>query len=164
MGRIGGIEVRRAGPDDLPVLSELQWRWRVEEWSGEPAVDRAWFAEAMRGWVTERPGSRAAFVATAGGAPVGMAWLTAIERVPTPMRLNRRLGLVESVYVLPEVRDQGAGSALLTRLVDEARRLGFDHLLVHPSDRSVPLYRRLGFGGEGYFLELRLAEEAEPEP
>ena len=160
---MGDIGVRLATPGDLRVLSELQWRWRVEEWAGAPSVDRGAFDEAMRSWGSERLlRSHAVFLAMDGTDAVGMAWLTPVERVPTPMRLVRRLGLVESVFVRPEVRGVGVGSLLIDRLVGEARRLGFDHLLVHPSDRSVPFYRRHGFAGEGYFLQMQLRAEADP--
>ena len=158
------ISVVRARTDDIATLADLQWRWRVEEWSGARAVDRAAFATAMRDWFAEHSESHRPFIARSDGSVVGMAWLAAIERVVTPAQLTRRDGLVESVYVVPDARNRGVGSALLGRVIDEARQLGFGYLLVRPSDRSFPLYRRHGFRGDGEFLSLRFTSDGEQVP
>ena len=58
---------------------------------------------------------------------------------------------------LPLVEETPLGSALLERVNEEAHRLGLDYLLVHPSARSVPFYRRGGFNESDEFLVLRLS-------
>ena len=153
------VEVVGAGPDDAETLAALQWRWRVEEWSGHPVVDRVGFTEALRAWLAEHATSYLPFLARVDGSVAGMAWLGAIDSVPTPPQLRRLRGHVQSVYVVPELRDRGVGSALLLRLIDEARSRGFEYLLVHPSERAFPFYRRHGFSGSGDFLALRLKAE-----
>jgi GNAT superfamily N-acetyltransferase len=151
-----GVTIRRALPDDLPALAELQWRWRIEEWSGRPAVDRHAFSAALRIWADGRQTSHPALLAKKQGRAVGMGWLATVERVPTPVTLTRLSGHVQSLYVVPEERGHGVGSEMLRRLIEEAGRMGFDQLLVHPSVPSIPLYRRHGFVGSGDFMELRI--------
>ncbi|MEU5722929.1 GNAT family N-acetyltransferase [Micromonospora sp. NPDC047738] len=76
---------------------------------------------------------------------VGMAWLMVADRVPTPARRHRRSGDVQSVYVVPELRDSGIGAALLEAVLAEAGGLALEHVTVHASDRAVRFYERLGF-------------------
>lgn len=63
---------------------------------------------------------------------------------------------MQSVYVPFEHRNGGLGSLLIQALIDGARREGLVYLSVHPSARSFPFYRRLGFTGEGSLLFLDL--------
>jgi GNAT superfamily N-acetyltransferase len=58
--------------------------------------------------------------------------------------------------VAPARRGDGIGESLVNAAVDEARRGGLDYVSVHPSERSVPLYRRVGFRGNARTLEIDL--------
>jgi len=74
------------------------------------------------------------FVAELDGRIVGTAGLS--ER-----------GSLERLYVLPGARGAGAGSALLTAVAEEARRLGHDRLEIWSDKRfedAYRLYRREG--------------------
>jgi GNAT superfamily N-acetyltransferase len=85
-----------------------------------------------------------------------MAWLAVIDRVPGPQKWTRRSGAVQSVYVMAERRNRGLGEVLMNELINGARSRGMEYLSVHPSPRSFPFYRRLGFQGEGSLLFLSL--------
>ena len=67
--------------------------------------------------------------------------------VPTPGRLDRRGADIQSVYVVPEFRDAGVGTALLAALRQEARNRELEIVTVHSSERAVSLYQRGGFEG-----------------
>ena len=47
----------------------------------------------------------------------------------------------------------------MRELIEGARKEGLDYLVVHPSPRSFPFYRRLGFTGEGILLSLDLVRD-----
>ncbi|MFE1550196.1 GNAT family N-acetyltransferase [Streptomyces sp. NPDC058718] len=51
---------------------------------------------------------------------------------------------------------KGAGSALLEALKQHSRSAGLEGLNVWPSERSTPLYQRLGFQHPEELLELPL--------
>jgi GNAT superfamily N-acetyltransferase len=75
------------------------------------------------------------------------------ERVPSPERQSRRwCGDVQSVYVVPEFRRRGVGRALLQAVLEEARRLGLEHVTVHSNDQATPLYHWVGFGHDPNWL------------
>jgi GNAT superfamily N-acetyltransferase len=151
------VGVHRATPADADALARLRWRWRTEE-GGETAADIDQFVKAFSAWWMTRIETHHAFVAQVGEAPIGMAWLAVVDRIPGPSRWLRRSGNVQSVYVQPESRDAGVGTELLSDVVAHARALGLDYLSVHPSSRSFDLYRRAGFVGSGKVLELDLVE------
>jgi GNAT superfamily N-acetyltransferase len=56
------------------------------------------------------------------------------------------------VYVVPDLRNDGIGAALLKHLLAEASRLELEHVTVHSSDRAVPLYERVGFDHDRCWL------------
>ena len=63
--------------------------------------------------------------------------------------------MLQSVYVEPASRNHGVGRVLVTQLLEDARTMGLDYLLVHPSAGSNSFYRRLGFTDADRALELR---------
>jgi ribosomal protein S18 acetylase RimI-like enzyme len=95
------------------------------------------------------------FLGCADEGPVAMGWLALVNRIPGPEVFVRRSAYVQSVYVKEHLRSQGIGLALMTFILDHARTLDLDYLVVHPSERAVTLYRRLGFSETTRVLELR---------
>jgi ribosomal protein S18 acetylase RimI-like enzyme len=66
-------------------------------------------------------------------------------------------------FVVPDLRGQGAGEALVRHSFDEARRLGFDAMqfnLVFESNPARRLYERLGFEVVGRIPEAVDGEAA----
>lgn len=54
-------------------------------------------------------------------------------------------GHVRQVAVYPEARGRGIGSALVSELVEEARRKGLPHVFLNARLTAVGLYERQGF-------------------
>jgi predicted N-acetyltransferase YhbS len=80
------------------------------------------------------------FVALQNGEPLGSASLVEHD-------LKRRTDLtpwLASVYVAPDYREQGLGSALVARVVEEAQALGFGTLYLFTTDRES-FYGRRGW-------------------
>lgn len=138
------VAVRKATAADTAALAQFWWRWSDEE-HAYGGTDRAAFAELFSAWVAEHRSTHVPFMAEVGGDPVGMAWLMLSDRVPSPGRRHRRTGDVQSVFVVPELRDRGVGAALLDAVLAEGRRLALEHVTVHSSERAVPFYQRAGF-------------------
>jgi GNAT superfamily N-acetyltransferase len=145
---------RRAAEDDVDDLIELRFRWRSEE-AGDVAMSAQEFRRQCRAWLDDHRTSHVGYVARANDLPVGCAWLCIIDRIPGPDRFERRGGILQSVYVEPGSRDAGVGSDLVGVMIADARAMGLDYVLVHPSQRSFAFYRRLGFAEAGRALELR---------
>lgn len=145
---------RPADVSDADDLVRLRWAWRVLERDEKGDPDR--FRRDFTVWMTLHAQCHLPFVVESGGSVIGMAWLAVIERIPGPQRWTRLSGTVQSVYVIAEHRNRGLGDLLMRELIERARSRGLEYLSVHPSPRSFPFYRRLGFQGEGSLLFLSL--------
>ena len=150
------LQVRTARVDDdadIDALARLVHAWRVVE-RDEVGLEFATYRAAFATWMREHASSHTAFIGELDNEPVAMAWLALVHRVPSPVNFVRTCAYVQSVYVTPEHRDRGAGSVLVGALVEHGRAIGLDYIAVHPSERSFPFYRRLGFAGTERVLEL----------
>jgi GNAT superfamily N-acetyltransferase len=66
---------------------------------------------------------------------------------------------VEPVVVAETARDRGIGRMLISRVVDEARALGFEYLAIRPVARNVAAIRRFhaaGFRTLGGHIDLTM--------
>lgn len=123
-------------------------------------ADEAWRTRAVYG-----PPRGALVVAFVGARPAGAVGLT--EVAPGVAELRR-------MYVRPGSRGRGAGTALLRRAIEDARRRGFGilRLQADPGSAAHRLYLRAGFregppwsvddepGTVGMALWLASAEQA----
>ncbi len=146
--------VTRAGASNFDDLVALRYRWRTEE-SGEVGLSFEEFAKQFREWYGAHSETHRPYLVADGDRVVGCAWLMVVDRIPGPGRFVRRAGIVQSVYVQPELRNQGLGEELMRVVIDDARAMGLEYLTVHPSARSPAFYQRLGFTGADRTLELR---------
>jgi len=151
----GETSVQRASDQDFGDLIVLRYRWRTEE-AGETGMSLDEFDRRCREWLVDHRATHRGYVARTGGHPIGCAWLCLIDRVPGPGKFERRGGILQSVYVEPSSRDTGVGTELVGVMLEDARLMGLDYVMVHPSKRSFAFYRRLGFTDADGALELRL--------
>ena len=94
------------------------------------------------------PGAGAFLVVRQAGRPVGCGALRRLTDPALVAALGAGVGELKRMYVAPEVRGQGIGSALLLRLESEARALGLTRLVLETGTRqreALALYRRRGF-------------------
>jgi GNAT superfamily N-acetyltransferase len=139
------VSVRKATSDDAAALAALRLGPLAVGGTQPPEPDIVRYTEFFTTWVVNNLPTHLPFVAVIGSDVVGAAWLTLAERVPSPDRRHRRCGDVQSVYVVPEFRERGVGTTLLEAVLEEAGRLGLEHVTVHSNDQATPLYQRVGF-------------------
>lgn len=142
LGYMTDVLIRRAEHADLAAIVQLRREW-IQEESGDIADPdyeanlAAWFA---REW------SRRIMWLAEEGRPVGMMNLAIYERMPRPGRALSRWGYLGNVFVLAAYRNRGIGSKLVSAALDYADERGFVRVVLSPSERSIPLYERAGFG------------------
>ncbi|MEV8567228.1 GNAT family N-acetyltransferase [Streptomyces sp. NPDC051322] len=152
------VVIRRAELDDIPALVALRWRFKVEEDGDEVLQEEEEFIAGCDGWLRARMGgSWRAWLAEAGGRPCGHVFVSLVEKIPSPCPGPEALGYVTNFYVIPEQRNRGLGRALLDEVTRYARADQLDTLIVWPSERSAPLYRRCGFDAPVELLEQPIA-------
>ena len=87
------------------------------------------------------------YLARVDGAPAGCAALR---------RLNDRTCELKRLYVRPDFRGHRIGEALIRRILDDAREIGYRHVLLDTLPflhAAVRLYREMGFYEIGCYNE-----------
>jgi GNAT superfamily N-acetyltransferase len=133
-------------------LARLLWLHAAADERAQQSVES--FAVDLQAWWTDHDDSHLAFVARrAGSEVVGMAWLALVPRVPRPGGTKRCSADIQSVFVVPEQRGNGIGSALVQVATEHALRLGAGRVTVQSGRKAVPLYERLGFASPDRLLQ-----------
>lgn len=159
-GRARGGAVRTAHPADAARLARLRYRFRAAE---DPAVEsREAFLERCEPWMRERldPEARTwrCWVAEPDGAIRGHVWVQMVPKIPNPADEPEHHAYLTNMYVEPEHRGRGLGSALLERAVEACREEAVHSLILWPTEESRSLYRRFGCAPAEGIFELDLAD------
>lgn len=145
---IGGVdpstrlpEVRLADPADAGVVGRLLFDFNTEFETPTPSAEQ--FAERFT-VLLARGDVLVLLAEDDAGTATGFAYLTLR---PTPYG-DGPLAQLEELYVVPDLRDGGIGTVLLTRAVEEVRRR--DAIEVHINVDEVDVdtrrfYERHGF-------------------
>ena len=135
--------VRQAGDADLPLVAWLRRQWMTEQ---EGDQDDPEFGERFAAWWARESSHRIMWLAEMDGRPVGAMNLAVFERMPRPGRAPSRWGYLGNAFVIAPYRNQGIGGQLLGAVLGYAREHHFARVVLSPSERSIPFYRRAGFG------------------
>jgi GNAT superfamily N-acetyltransferase len=135
--------IRRAESADLAAIVQLRREW-TREVDGE--TEDPDFEENLAAWFGREWSRRIMWLAEVGGHPAGMMNLAIYERMPRPGRALSRWGYLGNVFVLAAYRNRGIGSQLVSTALNYADENGFVRVVLSPTERSVPLYERAGFG------------------
>lgn len=145
------VMISQANAEDVADLARLLW---LDTYGDEPAQGPAdAFEAALAHWWVAHRDSHLAFVARLHSKIVGMAWVALVPRVPRPGATGRLSADIQSVFVMPEQRGQGIGSALVEAASAHAMRLGSVRVTVSSGRRAVPVYERLGFESSRQLLQ-----------
>jgi phosphinothricin acetyltransferase len=137
----GGLRLRDANVADLPVINEIYNHYVLHStctYQTEPVT-----AEQRAAWFAEHGPRHPVIVAELDGRVAGWGSLSRFH----PRRAYEHT-VEDSVYLHPEKRGRGLGTALLEELVARARRLGHHTVIaVISADQpaSIALHRKLGF-------------------
>jgi len=143
------ISIRPAGEGDISAITRIYNQGIVDRVATLETAERN---EAERqAWLGGREARHPVVVAARGGAVVGWGSLNSFN----PRPAYRHVADI-SVYVEREARGTGVGRALLDRLVEAAREIGYHKLVLatfpfNPAGQA--LYRRVGFREVGTYRE-----------
>jgi GNAT superfamily N-acetyltransferase len=133
------VVVQLASAGDIGAIASLRSLWSAGA-GADPDFERR-----MAAWLAVEGDRRTTWLATLGESPVGMASLFEYRRMPRPGNPDSRWGYVSNMFVHEDVRNRGIGSALLTTIIIAADERCYARLVLSPSARALPFYRRAGF-------------------
>ncbi len=91
-----------------------------------------------------------------GGEAIGSAALLVWSRLPSPQNPGPVEGYLAHLYIRPEWRRRGVGTALMEATLAGARRLRLGRVRLHATEEGRALYERLGFKLRTNTMELYL--------
>ena len=132
-----GLRVRVATPSDIGTVARLRWGPRTRT---GPA-----FEQRLARWLADEGERRTIWLAELAADAVGFASMLEYRRMPRPDRPDRCWGYVANMSVREDVRNRGIGTALLDTVIATAAERGYVRLVLAPTERALPFYRRAGF-------------------
>lgn len=143
------VSVRPATETDVPAITRIYNQGIVDRVATLETDERD--EDERRAWLVSREERHPVVVAERGGSVVGWGSLNSFN----PRPAYRHVADI-SVYVEREARGTGVGRALLDRLVELAREIGYHKLVLatfpfNPAGQA--LYRRAGFREVGTYRE-----------
>ncbi len=99
-------------------------------------------------------GTYVSWLAFDGEKIVGTSGMSFAEKPPYFTCPTGRLGILSSMYTDPDCRRMGIATALLDRVVKEAKDYGCGTIYITASDAGVKLYEAYGFKHNGNFMQL----------
>jgi GNAT superfamily N-acetyltransferase len=141
--------IRIADGADGPTIAALRRAWTAED-HGD--VTDPGFEARFLDWYERESARRVSWLSELSGDPVGMVNLAIFERMPRPGRDAGTWGYLANAFVLAPYRNQGVGARLLAALLAHADDNSYVRVVLRPSERSVPFYRRAGFTADGGFM------------
>jgi GNAT superfamily N-acetyltransferase len=135
--------IRLACDADVAALADLR---RASTFERTPECRDEGYEERFASWYEQESFRRLNWLAEDDGRAVGMMNLVIFERMPRPGPDPGRWGYLANAYVRPDYRNQGIGARLMDAILAYADSRGFARVVLSPSQRAIPFYRRAGFG------------------
>ena len=158
------VPVSPAGLMLVPLSSiNRLMEWRVEVIREVFAVDpRPRLIDANRDYYMRQVscGDHFALEARVGDAGVGCGAVCLSRELPSPDNPDGLCAYLMNIYVRPQWRGRGIASAIVARLVEEARARGCDKIYLETTPEARAMYARLGFQPLPDIMKLPLAMSA----
>jgi GNAT superfamily N-acetyltransferase len=139
------FEIRIAVTNELAVIAAFRRTWDMQPDAPNPVEGAAAFDERFSEWFRGERNQRTLWIAWSADKPVGLTALLEYRAMPTPNLPERCWGYLGNMYVAAAHRNHGLGSRLLEIVLAAADERGYRRVVLAPSPRSIPFYRRAGF-------------------
>lgn len=155
------VEIERANADDLEAIADMWVDLARGQRAHDSYVRAADNREAMRETLAAHQSAGGLFVARADGRPVGFA-SSSIER--GTLALDATRGTLTNLYVEPDYRNRGVGSALLETVESAFAEADVDAVILEvmaDNDDARRFYRRHGYDPLRVTMHRRLENQPE---
>jgi len=97
------------------------------------------------------------FLAEDNGKCIGTGIVFYYNSVPSVLNVTGKNAYITSMYVNPEYRNKGIGTAILTKILEKAEDKGYKIIMLNASDMGRPMYEKMGFTDiqNGMLLQLK---------
>lgn len=154
------FDIRPARPDEFDVASEFWVAMRRDLDMPDEDLAQDWKARAIA-YFTRRhaSGELCWFLARERSRVVASAAGFLLDGYPSEICVNRKVGYVAGVYVLPQFRRRGLARAVTKAAVDWLWSIGCTRVRLHAADEARAIYEAMGFVPSNEMILERLARE-----
>ena len=148
------ITYRKIGMTDIDRFIELRRIQLLEEGS-EAICD---ITESLRDFYNRHlsDGTFVAWVAVFDNEIIATSGMSFTEKPPYYNNPTGQIGIVSSMYTVPEYRRRGIAKKLLELIVNEAKEYGCGVVYITASDEGAKLYQACGFERNSNFFQLKV--------
>ena len=154
------IVYKKLTEEELDTFVDMRIRQLTEEYTTEGREDpeNVDLKSALFGYYRKHlsDGTFVSWLAMDGNAIVGTSGMSFVEKPPYFTCPSGKLGLLSSMFTVPNYRRMGIAKELLRRVVEEARVYGCGSVHITASDMGVKLYTAYGFKHNGNFMMYNL--------
>lgn len=130
-------------------INQLREEGAKEEIDLEPALK-----DYYKRHITD--GTFISWLAIENGKIIGTSGLSIVEKPPYFGCPSGKIGLLSSMFTDKSYRRKGIAKALLSKIIDEARKQGCGTVQITASDMGVLLYTDFGFTKNDNFMQYKL--------
>jgi GNAT superfamily N-acetyltransferase len=140
------FDVRVASPDEFDVASDFWVAMRRELDMPDADLAPDWKVRSIAYFRRRHEaGELRWFLARDRGRVVASAAGFLLDGYPSEICVNRRVGYIAGVYVLPDCRRRGLARAVTVAAMDWLWSIGCRLVRLHAADEARPIYEALGF-------------------
>ncbi len=151
------IVYKRLSENELNKVIELRISQLTEEYSqeGKAVPEDVDLESALMDFYKKNlaAGTYVSWLALDGDKIIGTSGMSFAEKPPYFTCPSGKLGILSSMYTDPDYRRMGIATALLDRVVKEAKDYGCGTIYITASDMGVKLYEAYGFRHNGNFMQ-----------
>ncbi|WP_164669045.1 GNAT family N-acetyltransferase [Virgibacillus doumboii] len=141
------MNIRLAESKDIKELIRMRWDFTIEY--DESKKDESFddFEKECQLFLGNALNSGQWFiwVAEDNDKVVSHIYIELIHKVPRPGRITYPFAYMTNVYTVPEYRNKGIGSKILSSINKWIKENNYEFVIVWPSDESINYYKKNGY-------------------
>ncbi|MCK5045961.1 MAG: GNAT family N-acetyltransferase [Candidatus Heimdallarchaeota archaeon] len=141
------FSLRLATRDDIQQIVELRIKFIKEIRIDTPTDKMDEYRKVMSNYLKKEmsSGNFIAWLAISNNEIIATSGLITIQRQPQLWNMTGQEVYIMNMYTKPEWRRKGIGTAILEKLIEEARNRGIEAIKLHATPMGKTLYEKRGF-------------------
>lgn len=141
------MTIRLAETKDIKQLIRMRWDFTIEYDDGKKNESFSDFEKECQNFLENAfdCGRWFIWVADENEKIVSHIYIELIEKVPRPGRITYPFAYMTNVYTVPEYRNKGIGSKVLSSINKWIKENNYEFVIVWPSDEAIDYYKKNGY-------------------
>lgn len=139
--------IRLAETKDINQLIKMRWDSTIEFDESKKNESYGNFKREFQAFLENALNSSQWYiwVAEDEGKIASHIYIQLIQKVPRPGRITHPFAYMTNVYTIPEYRNSGIGSKVLSSINQWIKDNNYEFVIVWPSDEAVNYYKKNGY-------------------